>query len=225
MKKLRPRLVLALSLTFLLSTTTTALAASRSVPTAKLRAAIGAESNVIALLRNYAATSSWKVQFKSAEAAQATALAKVDASPSPASPPMPTGLLAGVRPTQRVVDYQGNVYSVTVARVWVVSAESGTRHIATKLSILDIGKTPVHDQVDNDLQLVGSNNNVYTFAPFETVSGCSDFGVLGSFDLEPRGSVTGCIVFDVPMGVSVIKVQWIPNTGNGPQVYSWAVKV
>ena len=51
---------------------------------------------------------------------------------------------------------------------------------------------------------------------------CSGFSH-GSFALGAGESVNGCVVFVIPAGVTVAKVQWTPDSGFGTSFGEWLV--
>ena len=57
---------------------------------------------------------------------------------------------------------------------------------------------------------------------FSTVAGCTDFNS-GQYQLTPGQSSTGCVVFQVPTGVSVKKIEWSPSGGLLSDFGTWNV--
>jgi hypothetical protein len=197
---------------------TCALASAATTTSTDVRTLSGAESKVVALLDHYQPTSAWKAQFKAAEALQASDLAKINAALWP-EPSQQT-----VGSTQDVVSESGP-YSVTLLAVETVQADdsdANTRSVAAKFRVTDIGKHAVSDSPDNGVSLIGDNGQGYSW-PGLIAPTCSDFGPHSNFNLAPGESVVGCVVVEVPDGVRIVRVKWVPDGGNGPNIHSWVV--
>ncbi len=132
--------------------------------------------------------------------------------------------------TQSVTSQTGVAYSVQLVQVTdpaspatptVTTPGAGDRFVAAEFTIADTGSKPLSDDANSDVTVVGSNNQTYR-AGFATISGCTNFNS-GSFALQPGESVTGCVVFTVPNGVSVAKVEWSPSGGFTSHFVEWSV--
>lgn len=133
--------------------------------------------------------------------------------------------------TQTVKTFTGIPYSVMLAKVLdpatpatrtFLGPKSGTRFVATEFTITNKGHETFTSDSNDDASVVGSNNQVYTWT-FATVTECTNFDS-GVFDLVPNASETGCVVFDIPEGVTVTRVIWASTLGLGSTV-QWTVTV
>lgn len=100
-----------------------------------------------------------------------------------------------------------------------MTANPGDRFVATLFKITNTGKQAGEGDANNNATVIGSNDQSYQ-ADFDDVSQCTNFNS-GSFQLGPGESATGCVVFQVPTGVSVAKVQWSPGGGLGGDFAEW----
>jgi hypothetical protein len=118
-------------------------------------------------------------------------------------------------------DESGNPYKVEVAKLVdpaqgsdsFMTPNEGFRFVAVLFIVTDTGSNQISDDADSDATVIGSNNQTYT-ADFDTVSGCTNFND-GEYQLNPGQSATGCVTFQVPVRVTVTKVEWSPNFGFG----------
>lgn len=97
--------------------------------------------------------------------------------------------------------------------------DPGKRFIGVKLVIADVGSKAVQDDANNDVSVVGSDNQTYS-PDFADLAGCTNFNS-GTFTLAPGATSTGCVTFDLPSTVKVVKVAFSPPfSGN---VSEWLV--
>ncbi|HLI00312.1 MAG TPA: hypothetical protein VKV06_05965, partial [Acidimicrobiales bacterium] len=75
---------------------------------------------------------------------------------------------------------------------------AGDRLVAAKIHITALGT--VSDDADDDSSLVGSNDQTYTTS-FDSITGCTDFNH-GEVKITSGESLTGCVVFQLPKGVT-----------------------
>lgn len=102
------------------------------------------------------------------------------------------------------------------------TADAGKRFVAASVKIMNNGTSSYQDDANNDLTLIGSDNQSYT-SDLNSVSGCTDFSN-GQYTLAAGESATGCVVFQVPNGVSAAKVQFQTNSGMSGDTGEWAVQ-
>jgi hypothetical protein len=99
----------------------------------------------------------------------------------------------------------------------------GYRFVGVEVTIADTGSGAAARDANSDLAVVGSNNQTYQ-ASFGPIVECKNFAN-GVYTLAPGGSSTGCDTFEVPTGVSVVKV--MDNIGGagspGSVVGQWDV--
>jgi hypothetical protein len=99
--------------------------------------------------------------------------------------------------------------------------DPGKRFVATVFRITNTGTAAGQGDADNDAAVIGSDGQSYT-ADLDTVGECTDFDD-GSFSLGPGESVTGCVVFQLPTGTTVARVQWTPASGFASVFGEWLV--
>jgi hypothetical protein len=81
---------------------------------------------------------------------------------------------------------------------------SGYRFIGVEVTIADPGPGAASSDANSDLTVIGSNNQTYQ-ASFGPIAECTNFAS-GVYTLAPGQTSTGCDTFQVPAGVSVVKV-------------------
>lgn len=100
--------------------------------------------------------------------------------------------------------------------VQYLSPDPGARFVAVILTITSTTTGTMQGDAANDVTVIGSDNQTYT-PNFEPVNGCTDFDN-GSFTLTDGESTTGCVTFQVPDAVHVVKVRFAPDGGEIPGV-------
>jgi Domain of unknown function (DUF4352) len=81
---------------------------------------------------------------------------------------------------------------------------SGYRFVGVEVTIADTGSGDASRDANSDLAVVGSNNQTYQ-ASFGPITECKNFAD-GVYTLAPGHTSSGCDTFEVPTGVSVVKV-------------------
>ncbi len=129
--------------------------------------------------------------------------------------------------TQTVTDLSGAQYSATLTKVidpatgdLLSVPDPGTRFIATVFTLTDTGTYALHDDAYGDVTLVGSDGQDYTVGITTNVSDCTNFSG-GQFRLGIGESVTGCVAFQLPTGVTAARVQWTPSLGSASDTAEW----
>lgn len=124
---------------------------------------------------------------------------------------------------------QGNsAYSVRLMQIidpaqgsdQYVTPTPGDRFVAVLFS-LTAGAQAVSGDANVNASAIGSNGQTYT-ADFDSVSECTSFSS-GEYRIVAHQSATGCVVFQVPTGISVAKVQWAPSGGYSNGFGQWSV--
>ena len=100
-------------------------------------------------------------------------------------------------------------------------ADAGRRFVGIKLVIHNTGQQSESDDANNDVTIIGSDNQSYT-ATFFGISGCTNFSN-GTFNLPPGQTSTGCVNFQLPPSVNPAKVQFTPSSGFSNQTGQWLV--
>ena len=90
-------------------------------------------------------------------------------------------------------------------------AASGSRLVAIKEALTDDGPGAISSYANSDTTLVGSDGQVYTPSS-DLIEGCTNFDY-GAFTLTRAESENGCVVFDVPNGVTVKRVTFSLTDG------------
>lgn len=101
--------------------------------------------------------------------------------------------------------------------------DAGTRFVATKLIIVNKGQVSAQDDANNNVTVIGSDNQSYTFSIVADTSGCTNFSN-GEYTLAPNASATGCVTFELPSNVTVAKVQFETNSGLSGDTGEWVVR-
>jgi hypothetical protein len=98
--------------------------------------------------------------------------------------------------------------------------DSGKRFVATQVKVANTGGGTLHDNANNGVTVVGSDNQTYT-ADFASLAGCTNFNS-GSYTLAPAETTTGCVAFQLPTGVTPSKVRF-ELLGFGGTTGEWLV--
>jgi len=125
-------------------------------------------------------------------------------------------------------DGSGNTYRVTLAKVidpargadQFSSPDSGKRLVGLVFKIKALTGSPQNEDANNDAVLVGGNGQNYS-ADFDGIAGCTNFDS-GTIHVAQGDTVIGSVTFQVPVGVTVSKVQWSALSGFGSTV-EWDV--
>jgi Domain of unknown function (DUF4352) len=102
------------------------------------------------------------------------------------------------------------------------TADAGKRFIAVSVKIINNGTSSFQDDANSNITLIGSDNQSYTFDS-SNVSGCTNFSY-GTYTLATGASATGCVVFQVPNGVSTSKIQFQTRGGYSGDTGEWTVQ-
>jgi hypothetical protein len=127
----------------------------------------------------------------------------------------------GIPGTQTIYDDDAHPITATVTSITNPATGSdefnqpdpGDYLIAVQLELADAGNATVSDDANSDVTVFGSDNQTYT-PNFDTVTGCTDFAY-GSFTLAPGTTASGCVVFEMPLGVNPQQVQFTLDNGVG----------
>ncbi len=82
----------------------------------------------------------------------------------------------------------------------------GARFIAVHLVLRNAGSTQIENDAEVDTSVIGSNSQAYTTA-FDETPGCTDFDS-GEYSLSPGGEETGCVLYELPEGVTAQEVRF-----------------
>lgn len=137
-----------------------------------------------------------------------------------------TSTSSAAAPTQQsgstltVQDFNGNTLAVkanglidpaTATDAAIDGPPAGTRLVALVLTLANRGPGTINSDANNNATLVGSDGQDYT-PQFAEINECTNFNH-GEYTLLNGDSQRGCVVFQLPNGVSVQSVQF--SLGNG----------
>lgn len=159
-------------------------------------------------------------------ASQSQSASGSGATTAPTPPPTTTPPVATVGDTIKVQGSVSNsIAEVTLNQVLDPAPTTDTpnardRYVATKFTIGAVSS--VSDDANTDVSVQGSNNQVYTPTFVGDDSACTNFNG-GDFDLNPGQSVTGCVYFQIPTGVTVTTVDFGLDSMMGGTQGQWQV--
>jgi hypothetical protein len=152
------------------------------------------------------------------------------AAPASTRPaPSPSNSLTGpVGTIYTVTDPDGNKMSVTLTKVidpaqgadQFTTPNNGNRFVGAVFTITGISGT-FSDDANNDATLIGSNGQTYT-ADFDSIAGYTNFDN-GQYTVSGGERSVGAVTFQVPLTVTVTKVEWSANGGFGGAPAEWLI--
>lgn len=151
------------------------------------------------------------------------------ASATSKAAPSPTNSLSGpVGTSYTVTDQSGNKMTVTLTQVvdpaqgadQFTTPQSGNRFVGTVFNIKGINGT-FSDDANNDATLIGSNGQTYT-ADFDSIAGYTNFNG-GEYSVSAGENSVGAVTFQVPLAVTVSKVEWSANGGLDGAPAEWLI--
>lgn len=89
-----------------------------------------------------------------------------------------------------------------------------------QVQITNTGSSTLNDDANRNLDIVGSDDHDYT-ANFSTIAGRTNFND-GEHTLTPGSSVSGCVTFQLPVGVNPATVQFTTDGGFGG-IAEWTI--
>lgn len=98
--------------------------------------------------------------------------------------------------------------------------DAGNRLFAVQFRLADTGTAAYSDAPSNGAVVVDSAGQSYQ-SSLSDVTGCQSFP--GTENIAAGSTGLGCVVFEVPARVSVVKVQFTLDSGMGPQTGQWDV--
>ncbi len=99
--------------------------------------------------------------------------------------------------------------------------EAGKRLVGIELQIQNAGQKTVDQNANNNLAIIGSDNQTYN-AVFAPIAEGTNFDS-GAYTLSPSKSATGWVTIALPLGVNVAEVQFKPNSGFYGGMAEWIV--
>jgi hypothetical protein len=143
--------------------------------------------------------------------------------------PSPTNSLSGpIGTSYTVTDQSGNKITVTLTQVidpaqgadQFTSPQSGNRFVGAAFDIKGTNGT-FSDDANNDATLIGSNGQTYT-ADFDSIAGYTNFNH-GEYSVSAGESSVGAVTFQIPVTVTVSKIEWSANGGLGGAPAEWLI--
>jgi hypothetical protein len=83
---------------------------------------------------------------------------------------------------------------------------AGYRFVAVGMNLTNQSIATISDDANIDVHVIGTDNQAYP-ADFNSVTECTNFSY-GQFTLLPGGTESGCVLFQIPLGVNVKLVQF-----------------
>jgi hypothetical protein len=151
--------------------------------------------------------------------------AGTSSKPAPSSA---SSLSGPIDTTYTVTDQSGNEMSVTLTQVidpaqgadQFTTPHSGNRFVGAVFSVKGINGT-FSDDANNDATLIGSNGQTYT-ADFDSIAGYTNFNN-GEYNVSAGEGSVGAVTFQVPLAVTVTKIEWSANGGLGGAPAEWLI--
>jgi hypothetical protein len=136
---------------------------------------------------------------------------------------------AGIGSYFDVQDGNGDTYRITLVKIidpaqgadQFNAPDTGKRFVGAVFTIKALSGSPQNEDANNDAVVVGSNGQTYT-ADLDQITGYTNFSN-GSINVAQGEITTGAVVFQVPAGVKVTRVQWSAASGFGSTV-QWDVR-
>ena len=148
-------------------------------------------------------------------------------SAAPASPSPAQQQQAHVGDQFTVALENGTKYQMTLLRVdqqaspanEFEAAEPGYHLAAAQFRVT--ATTSVDENANNNATATGSDEQAYTPSLASVAEGTNFAN--GQIRLQPGGSLIGWVIFELPDGVRITKVQWTPASGFSAQAAEWLV--
>jgi hypothetical protein len=99
--------------------------------------------------------------------------------------------------------------------------DDGKRFVGAVMTIKNVGTSAFTGDAASNSTIMGSDGQIYT-PDFNSLAGCTDFDN-GQYQLGAGESATGCVAFQIPNGVTVVKFKFNPDAGYASDFGEWAV--
>jgi hypothetical protein len=126
--------------------------------------------------------------------------------PNEAAPPMMGALGSTLYVDLHALAVTATVLDPVVGSTALETPKSGNRFVAVRLALLPSGPEPITNNANVDTAVIGTDGHVYNWV-FTEVPGCKNFNA-GDYSLLAGQPESGCVSFELPMGVSVQTVQF-----------------
>lgn len=179
---------------------------------------------LIGVIAGIAGTTSHTVTTGTAGQAGSSQSATASASSSASSSPARVGstlTLTGNDPGEKMAVTVTRVVSHAQPADEFSSPDPGKRFYAVQFRLADTGTTAYSDSPSNGAAVVDSAGQSYQSSIYD-VAGCESFP--GTENIAAGDKGLGCVVFQVPDGAKITKVQFTLDSGFGPATGQWAVR-
>lgn len=120
---------------------------------------------------------------------------------------------------QTVHDFYGDVLTVTMSQIFDPATagtgsgppDAGYRFVAVEAVLSNTGSGDVGGDANLGMTVRGSDGKTY-LANYATVAECTNYSY-GEIDVSASGTSTGCVVFQLPTGVTVQSVSFSLDSG------------
>lgn len=145
---------------------------------------------------------------------------------APATTAAPATVSGKLGDTATVTDMDGNSYRVQLTVITDPASgatefdtpKSGTRFVGLTFKVTSVSAR-INDSVLNCASLRGSDGQIYR----PSIAGLAGEFPVGMLNLNSGESATGTIPFEVPDGVKVTSVKWVPNSGYADSAATWSI--
>lgn len=147
-------------------------------------------------------------------------------TPEPASTPTDTGNPSGALGDSFTISGQGSSYSVRLVKVLQHAAPSDEfeapgagKHLAGAELVIKGISGHESDDADNDLTAQGSDGQTYQ-PSFNSIAAGTNFDS-GQFRVSAGVHARGWVSFELPSGVRIAALMWVPESGLNDSVATW----
>ena len=121
--------------------------------------------------------------------------------------------------SQTVHDFYGDALTVTMSQILDPATadagsgppDSGDRFVAVEAVLANAGSGDVGGDANLAMTIRGSDGKTY-LANYNTVAACTNYSY-GEIDVPASGTLAGCVVFQLPTGVTVQSVSFSLDSG------------
>jgi hypothetical protein len=129
--------------------------------------------------------------------------------------------------TADVANFSGDPLAVTMTQIVdpatganeFYTPNPGYRFVAVEMTLQNASNATITDDANTDVTVIGTDSQAYVFDA-DDVSECTNFSY-GDYTLLSGNSEDGCVVFQLPTGVSVQAIQFALN-GNNADTAQWS---
>ncbi len=145
---------------------------------------------------------------------------------APATTAAPETVSGKLGDTATVTNIGGNSYKIQLTAITDPASgatefdtpKSGTRFVGLTFKVTDVS-AKISDSVLNCAGLQGSDGKIYS----PSLAGLAGEFPMGLLNLDSGESATGTIPFEVPYGVKVSSVKWVPDSGYADSAATWSI--